>query len=304
MGPFSVTGQPNAMGGREVGGLANMLACHLDIENPAHRMTVRDFWDAPAMPEAAGLKAVDLFEAVGRGDIKALWVMCTNPAVSMPDADAVRDAIDGCDFVVVSDLSNTTDTARLADVVLPATGWGEKDGTVTNSERMISRQRPITAPVGDSRHDWDIISDVARRMGWADAFAYETPAEIFREYAALSGLAAGHGRDFDISGLSDLSDKDYALFAPTRWPIPTKDSQSTRMFSDGKFFTPSGRANMLAVSQSRGRSGNGKHLPPQHRPHPRPVAHHDPHGQVAAPEQPHGRTLSRGTSHKTRWPSA
>ena len=250
MGPFSVTGQPNAMGGREVGGLANMLACHLDIENPAHRMTVRDFWDAPAMPEAAGLKAVDLFKAVGRGDIKALWVMCTNPAVSMPDADAVRDAIDGCDFVVVSDLSNTTDTARLADVVLPATGWGEKDGTVTNSERMISRQRPITAPAGDSRHDWDIISDVARRMGWSDAFAYETPAEIFREYAALSGLAAGHGRDFDISGLSDLSDEDYALFAPARWPIPTKDSQSTRMFSDGKFFTPSGRANMLAVSQS------------------------------------------------------
>ncbi len=248
-GPFSVTGQPNAMGGREVGGLANMLACHLDIENPDHRALVGEFWSAPTMPEKAGLKAVDMFNAVAVGQIKALWIMCTNPAVSMPNADYVKSAIKGCDFTVVSDLSANTDTAKLADVILPATGWGEKDGTVTNSERMISRQRPIHPPAGQARHDWDIIADVGRRMGWHDAFDYACPAEIFREYAALSGLAATQGKDFDISGLSDLSNTDYDALRPTRWPIKSDGSTGGRMFGDGRFFTPSGRANMLAVTQ-------------------------------------------------------
>ncbi|MEQ9694824.1 molybdopterin-dependent oxidoreductase [Shimia sp. SDUM112013] len=247
-GPFSVTGQPNAMGGREVGGLANMLACHLDIENPRHRDVVQGFWTAPEMPTQAGLKAVDLFDAVGRGKIKALWIMCTNPVVSLPDADKVRAAIESCDFVVVSDLSADTDTARLADVVLPATGWGEKDGTVTNSERMISRQRALLPPMGEARHDWDILSDVGRRMGWSDAFAYANPVDIFREYAALSGLAAAEGRDFDISGLAALSDAAFEGFEPTRWPVPApRPGGSGRMFADGAFYTQSGRARMLAV---------------------------------------------------------
>ncbi len=257
MGPFSVTGQPNAMGGREVGGLANMLACHLDLESAAHRAAVRTFWDAPAMPEAAGLRAVDMFEAVADGRIKALWIMCTNPAVSMPDADAVRAAIAGCDFVVVSDVTARTDTAHLADVLLPATGWGEKDGTVTNSDRTISRQRAVLAPVGNARHDWQIIADVGRRMGWRSAFDYGSPAEIFREHAALSGIAARLGRDFDISGLSDLSDGAYAALKPTRWPVtsrqpsagPGKGAGSDgRFFADGQFFTPSGRGQMLALT--------------------------------------------------------
>ena len=246
MGPFSVTGQPNAMGGREAGGLANMLACHLDLENAEHRAAVRSFWAAPEMPVAPGLKAVDMFDAVEAGKIKALWVICTNPAASMPDADRVRRAIEGCDFVAVSDITAETDTARLADVLLPATGWGEKDGTVTNSDRTISRQRGILPPSGQARPDWRILSDVAARMGWAKAFDYETPAEIFREYAALSGIAAQFGRDFDISALSDISDAEYDALAPVRWPV-TATRTGGRFFGDGKFFTPDGRARMLPL---------------------------------------------------------
>ena len=165
-GPFSVTGQPNAMGGREVGGLANMLACHMALENADHRAAVRDFWQAPHVPDAAGLKAVDMFRAVGDGRIKALWIIHTNPAVTMPDADAVRAAIAGCAFVVVSDVTGQTDTARLADVLLPATAWAEKDGTVTNSDRTISRQRAVLPAPGLARPDWDILAEVGRRMGW------------------------------------------------------------------------------------------------------------------------------------------
>ncbi|CUH85548.1 nitrate reductase [Thalassovita mediterranea] len=246
MGPFSVTGQPNAMGGREVGGLANMLACHMDLENAGHRATVREFWQAPQMPDAAGLKAVDMFRAVGDGRIKALWVMCTNPVVSLPEADRVKEAIEGCDFVVVSDMYGDTDTAKLADVLLPATGWGEKTGTVTNSERCISRQRSFLPAPGEARHDWDVLADVGRRMGWQAAFDYETPAEVLREYAALSGLAAGHGRDFDISALSDLSNEDYDDFTPQHWPI-SADRNGGRFFADGQFYTPSGKANMLPL---------------------------------------------------------
>lgn len=248
MGPFSVTGQPNAMGGREVGGLSNALACHLDLEDAGHRALVGDFWKAPDMAEGAGLKAVDLFRQVRAGRIKALWIMCTNPAVSMPDADAVREAIAGCDFVVVSDVTARTDTARLAHVLLPATGWGEKDGTVTNSDRTISRQRAVLPTPGAARPDWAIICDVGRRMGWPEAFDYATPAQIFDEHARLSGLAAATaGRDFDISGLTGLGADGYADLAPTRWPV-TRQGSTERFFADGRFFTPQGRARMIPVT--------------------------------------------------------
>ncbi|MEX3017596.1 molybdopterin-dependent oxidoreductase [Gymnodinialimonas hymeniacidonis] len=248
MGPFSVTGQPNAMGGREVGGLANMLACHLDLENAEHRAAVQGFWNAGDLPQAAGLKAVDMFRAVGEGRIKALWIIHTNPAVSMPDADAVRDAISGCEFVVVSDVTGATDTARLADVLLPATAWAEKEGTVTNSDRTISRQRAVLPAPGHARPDWDILAEVGRRMGFETAFDYETPAEIFREHAALSGIAGAHfGRDFDISGLADLSDAEYDTLAPTRWPT-TKSRTGGRFFADGRFFHPDGKARFVPVT--------------------------------------------------------
>lgn len=239
-GPLSVTGQPNAMGGREVGGLANMLACHLDLEEAAHREAVGAFWGAGPLPAAAGLKAVDMFRAVGDGRIKALWIIHTNPAVSMPDADAVRDAIAACPFTVVSDVTAATDTARLADVLLPATAWGEKNGTVTNSDRVISRQRAVLTAPGAARDDWAILAQVGQRMGWHGAFDYKTPGEIFREYAQLSGIAAGFGRDFDISGLTDV---DYETLAPVRWPVSAA-RQGGRFFADGAFCHPDGKARM------------------------------------------------------------
>ncbi len=247
-GPLSVTGQPNAMGGRETGGLATMLAAHLDIESAEHRAAVQEFWSAPRIAERQGLKAVEMFKAVGEGRIKALWIVCTNPAVSMPDADAVRAAIKACEFVVVSDITGQTDTARLADVVLPATGWAEKDGTVTNSDRTISRQRPALPRPGEARHDWAIFAEVGRRMGWQTAFDYGSPAEIFREHAALSGVAGRLGRDFDISALADLSDDDYDRLTPVRWPLsPTKTGG--RFFADGAFFTADARGRFLPVHQ-------------------------------------------------------
>ncbi|WP_171097729.1 nitrate reductase [Ruegeria sp. HKCCD7255] len=255
MGPFSVTGQPNAMGGREVGGLANMLACHLDIENEDHRAAVQGFWNAPTLPQKQGLKAVDLFRSIEEGKVKALWVIHTNPAVTMPDADRVSAAIKDCPFTVVSDLTAQTDTARLADVVLPAAGWAEKSGTVTNSDRTISRQRAVLTPPGQARADWDILAEVGRRMGWDEAFSFDSLAQIFREYAAMSSLAGSFGKDFDISGLTDITEDDYAELAPTRWPVSAKRTGG-RFFEDGAFFHPDGKARLLPVS----------HRPPQKAP--------------------------------------
>jgi assimilatory nitrate reductase catalytic subunit len=242
MGPFSVTGQPNAMGGREVGGLANMLACHLELENPAHRAAVQGFWASPRIADRPGLKAVDMFRAVEEGRIKALWVLHTNPAVTMPEADRVARAIAACDFVVVSDIWPDTDTARLAHVLLPATGWGEKDGTVTNSERMISRQRAFLPAPREARPDWWQLAQVAQRMGFS-GFDWAGPGEVFVEYARLSGVAAGLGSDFDISGLAGA---DYAGLAPVIWPQGS--STQRRFFGDGRFHTPDGRGRMIPVS--------------------------------------------------------
>lgn len=239
-GPFSVTGQPNAMGGREVGGLANMLANHLEIDRADHRETVQAFWESPTICTAPGLKAVDLFDACAQGKIKALWVMSTNPAVSMPDAAAVAAAIAQVPFVAVSDIMARTDTGDLADVVLPAAGWGEKDGTVTNSERRISRQRAFLPVPGEARADWRIISDVAKRMGFGAAFDYATPREVFAEYVALDQAAGVYPRDLDLSIFADV---DYAAMVPTQWP---RDGH--RFFGGGRFYHADGKARMMAVA--------------------------------------------------------
>ncbi|MBV1897124.1 MAG: molybdopterin-dependent oxidoreductase, partial [Rhodobacteraceae bacterium] len=248
MGPFSVTGQPNAMGGREVGGLANMLACHLDIENPDHRQTVQDAWQSPTICAKPGLKAVDLFQACEDGKIKALWIMGTNPAVSMPDAESVSRAIHNVDFSVVSEVVETTDTSVLTHVQLPATAWGEKTGTITNSERRISLQKGFLPDPGMALADWRIISGVAQRMGWAKAFTYSSPADIFREYAALSGQAAAHGRNFDISGLADISDAEYMDLKPVKWPVKRDQTTTDRFFANGGFFHADRKARMLPVT--------------------------------------------------------
>lgn len=238
-GPFSVTGQPNAMGGREVGGLANMLANHLDLENADHREAVQTFWQSPRIADRAGLKAVDLFKACQDGRIKALWIMSTNPAVSMPNAAHVADAIAKVPFVVVSDIAENTDTGELADVLLPASGWGEKNGTVTNSERRLSRQRAFLDAPEHTRPDWRIICDVAKRMGWEQGFNFENPAEIFAEYVSLSDHVSQFGKDLDLSAFADI---DYETFAPTQWP-----RQNHRFFANGKFYHSDGKARMVPV---------------------------------------------------------
>jgi assimilatory nitrate reductase catalytic subunit len=251
MGPFSLTGQPNAMGGREVGGLANQLAAHMSFADEADIDRVRRFWNAPRIATRPGLKAVELFDAVRDGRVKALWVLGTNPAASMPRAERVREALAACPFVVVSDCW-PTDTTRLADVVLPAAGWGEKDGTVTNSERCISRQRGFREPPGEARPDWWMLTQVARRMGWEAAFPYRRPADIFREHAALSAFenCGTSRRVFDIGALSDLSDAEYDRLPPVCWPLPRRTStpwaDAKRLFGDGERFpTDDGRARFV-----------------------------------------------------------
>ncbi|MDX1519515.1 MAG: molybdopterin-dependent oxidoreductase, partial [Gammaproteobacteria bacterium] len=248
-GPFSITGQPNAMGGREVGGLANQLAAHMDIENPAHRDLVQRFWDAPVIAGQPGHKAVDMFNAIHRGEIKTLWIMATNPVVSLPDADFVRAAIRKCETVIVSDCMHDTDTTRQADVLLPALTWGEKDGTVTNSERRISRQRKFLLPPGEARADWWIISEVAKRMGHDRAFDYRCPADIFREHARLSACENGGNRDFDISGLAELKNDVYEQLQPVQWPVSNNPENNAHIFSDGHFYTGNGRAKFIAVGR-------------------------------------------------------
>jgi len=244
-GPFSITGQPNAMGGREVGGLANQLAAHMDFE-PDHVQRVRRFWGSPTIASQPGLKAVELFDAIEQGKVRAIWIMATNPAASMPDADRYRAALRRADLVVVSDCVKETDTTACAGILLPATTWGEKSGTVTNSERCISRQRAFLPAPGDAAPDWWIVSETARRMGFADAFPYENPVEIFREHARLSGFENDGSRDFDIGALAEISDDDYESLQPVRWPLRA-GSGNNRIFADGRFYTPNARARFVAT---------------------------------------------------------
>ncbi|MCF4098122.1 nitrate reductase [Maritalea mediterranea] len=247
-GPFSLTGQPNAMGGREVGGLATMLAAHMEIGNELHRGLVQRFWQSPHIAAAQGMKAVDMFDALAKGKIKAIWVMGTNPVVSMPAANKVADALANCPFVVVSDILADTETARFAQVKLPALGWGEKDGTVTNSERCISRQRAFLPAPGRARPDWWQMAEVAKRMGYDAAFEYQSARDIFAEHAALSAFQNEGERDFDIGAFADISDVDYDELQPTQWPRRKgQKAVSQRFFAGGHFFTPDGRANFVAT---------------------------------------------------------
>jgi assimilatory nitrate reductase catalytic subunit len=244
-GPLSLTGQPNAMGGREVGGLANMLAAHMGFSE-AEREIVGRFWQAPNLVTGEGKKAVAMFEAIARGEIKALWVMGTNPVVSLPDADRVGAALGNLELFVVSENVASNDTVNLAPIRLPAAAWGEKDGTVTNSERRISRQRAFLPLPGEARPDWWILSEVAARLGWSDAFAYRGPADIFREHAALSGFENGGGRAFDISARSEISEAEYNALAPFQWPHAAGGKPTERMLGEGGFFGPSRKAKFIA----------------------------------------------------------
>ncbi len=249
MGPFSLTGQPNAMGGREVGGLANQLAAHMEIDNSDHRELVQNYWQSPTMADSPGYKAVELFEAVNQGKIKALWIMGTNPAVSMPDSSKVREALSKCELLIVSDCVRQTDTNQYAQVMFPAQTWGEKDGTVTNSERRISRQRSLLPIPGEARADWWIITEVARRMGFEKAFSYGEAADIFFEHAALSGFENNGKRGFDISAYAKLTYQEYDDLQPQQWPITRAVPEGQeRMFGDGVYFTDSRKAQFVAIN--------------------------------------------------------
>jgi assimilatory nitrate reductase catalytic subunit len=239
--PFSITGQPNAMGGREVGGLASTLAAHMDFA-PENVARVGRFWGTPRVAAKPGLKAVDMFRAVAEGRIRAIWIMGTNPAVSLPDAGRVREALAACPFVVVSDCIADTDTSRFAHIRLPATGWGEKDGTVTNSERRISRQRQFLPWAGESRPDWWIIGEVGRRMGWGSAFNYDRPADIYREHARLSTYENKGTRRFDIRRDAAIGNAGYDAMEPWLW--------SETPFSEARFPTEDGKARLVATVQA------------------------------------------------------
>jgi assimilatory nitrate reductase catalytic subunit len=235
--PFSLTGQPNAMGGREVGGLANQLAAHMAF-TPPDIDRVRRFWKAPRIATHEGLKAVQMFEAIRRGEIKALWVMGTNPAVSLPDADGVREALKKLELFVISENVRSNDTVAAGPhVLLPALAWGEKSGTVTNSERRISRQRAFLPAPGEARPDWWIIGEVARRLGFGAAFDFKSAADIFREHAALSAFENNGNRDFDIGALKAVSDEGFDAMAPVQWPIREGGRAQARFFGEGGFFT-------------------------------------------------------------------
>ena len=237
--PLSLTGQPNAMGGREVGGMANLLSGHRDLANPAHRAEVAALWGVPDVPAQPGKTAVEMFEAVRCGEIKALWIACTNPAQSMPDLNLIKESLDAAEFVVMQEAFLNTDTVPYADVLFPASTWGEKEGTVTNSERCISRVRSAISPPGEARHDWHIVVDFARRLaqklGKHNVLDYANTEAIFNEHRTTT-----LDRDLDIGGLS------YALLesaGPQQWPIPQGAQQGRkRLYEDGVFPTPSGKA--------------------------------------------------------------
>ena len=246
-GPFSLTGQPNAMGGREVGGLSNLLSAHRDLANPAHRAEVARLWGIPFVPATPGKPAVELFQSLKSGQIKAIWIACTNPAQSLPNQPEVREALRAAEFVVLQETYANTDTAAYADLLLPATGWGEKHGTVTNSERRITHVNPAAAPLGEARHDWQIAIDFARRLGKSlehaavdRLFPYETVEEIFDEHREST-----RGRDLDITGLSyAVLDRD----GPQQWPYPEGASAGkVRLYADGVFPTADGKARFVRV---------------------------------------------------------
>jgi len=252
MGPFSLTGQPNAMGGREVGGLANMLAAHMELDNPVHVDLLSRFWESDKIATKQGFKAVDMFDAVDQGKIKAIWIMATNPVVSMPNADKIKKALSRCDLVVVSDCIEHTDTSAFAHIKLPAVGWSEKNGTFTNIERRISRQRALFQPSGEAKEDWWIIAQVAKRMGFEKPFSFQTSADVFREFATLTGFENDQQhtlRDLNLSAFNSITQQQYDNLQPIQWPVTVNNPGGTeRMLQDNLFFTPNRKARFIAIT--------------------------------------------------------
>ncbi|CAM3656871.1 MULTISPECIES: nitrate reductase [Pseudoalteromonas] len=247
-GPFSITGQPNAMGGREVGGLANQLAAHLEINNVQHQSLVKRFWQSPTIATQEGAKALDMFDAIRDGKIKAVWIMGTNPMVSLPNTHEIAKALTACELVVVSDCVASNDTLEYAHVKLPSTGWGEKEGTVTNSERRISRQRAIIAPFAEAKNDWQILCDVAKKMGF-NGFDFTQPSEIFDEWARLTSFENNGTRQLNLSALVGMSTREYNALRPIQWPCIANDSyQYGQVFSQNQFSTANKKARFIPIT--------------------------------------------------------
>ncbi|UXP31836.1 molybdopterin-dependent oxidoreductase [Reichenbachiella agarivorans] len=241
-GPFSLTGQPNAMGGREVGGMATLLAAHRNQANPEHRDEVAKFWGVDSMPDKPGLTATQMFDALDSGELKALWIICTNPSVSMPDANLVDRALKKAKFVIVQDISYKSDTVKYADLVLPAAGWLEKEGTMTNSERRISYLPKVVDAPGEALPDNEILMRFARKMGY-HGFDFETIQDIYLEHCQLT-----KGTNIDISGLNyDRLKKEGSV----QWPVPSEGHPGTkRLFEDKVFYTPNKKAQILTTGIS------------------------------------------------------
>ncbi|MDI5888933.1 MULTISPECIES: nitrate reductase [Flavobacterium] len=233
-GPFSLTGQPNAMGGREVGGMANLLAVHKELNNPVHRKEVADFWGVEDISEKPGLTATEMFDALESGKMKAIWVICTNPLVSLPDSRRVEKALANAKFVVVQEISHNADTSKFADLLLPAAGWLEKEGTMTNSERRISYlPKGINAP-GEALPDVEILTRFAKKMNFS-GFNFNTTEDIYKEYCLMT-----KNTSIDISFLNYNRLKNEGTF---QWPVPDYGHPGTpRLFTDKKFYTPSQKA--------------------------------------------------------------
>lgn len=246
-GPFSITGQPNAMGGREVGGLANQLAIHRGFDHQSIEL-ISEFWQTDRLARKPGLKAIEMFEAVERGDIQVIWIMATNPVVSMPDNRFVQQALKKCPLVIVSDVTAESDIAQYADLLLPAAGWGEKQGMVTNSERMLTRQRQFQKPKGLAKPDWQAIamvaSKVSARLAMQDGFKFLTEAEVFGEYAAMTGLNKNSSLLLDLSAYAQISEQEYAAWQPVQWG-------GAYPFANGQFSFDDGKARFIVPSHSQ-----------------------------------------------------
>ncbi|MEP0214017.1 MAG: molybdopterin-dependent oxidoreductase [Cellulophaga sp.] len=245
-GPFSLTGQPNAMGGREVGGMANLLAVHKDLNNPEHRKEVSDFWGGTEIQAKPGYTATEMFNALDEGKLKAIWVICTNPAVSMPNVNKVERALKKASFVVVQDISHNSETTKFADLLLPAAGWLEKEGTMTNSERRISYLPKVIDAPGEALPDAEILWRFAQEMGYS-GFNYNSASEVYDEYCLLT-----KGTSIDVSGLSYNRLKNEGSF---QWPVPDNNHPGTqRLFSDFIFNTPDTKAHFNAPSETYNQS--------------------------------------------------
>ena len=240
-GPFSLTGQPNAMGGREVGGMANLLAAHKDLANPVHRKEVSDFWGGKEIQGKPGYTATEMFNALEKGELKAIWIICTNPVVSMPNVHKVERALKNAAFVVVQDISHNSETTKFADLLLPAAGWLEKEGTMTNSERRISYLPKVIDPPGEALPDVEILWRFAQAMDFK-GFDYNNASEVYDEHCLLT-----KGTNIDISGLNYNRLKNEGSF---QWPVPhAMHSGTPRLFTDQSFYTNDHRAHFNAPSE-------------------------------------------------------